>query len=96
MRTLTLVIYDICDDARLRAVFALCKAFGDHLQYSVFCMKLSPVGHIEFVRLLRDIIDSLEDRVLIVRLGPDSSATRSKFETLGRQLVPGEEGPNIF
>jgi hypothetical protein len=31
MRTSYLVCYDICDDKRLRKVFQLMRAFGDHL-----------------------------------------------------------------
>jgi len=36
MRQSCLVSYDICDDKRLRKVFKAIRAYGDHLQYSVF------------------------------------------------------------
>ena len=35
--------YDICDDKRLRRVFQTMRAYGDHLQYSVFECQLTPM-----------------------------------------------------
>jgi CRISPR-associated protein Cas2 len=96
MRNLTLIIYDISDDGRLRVVYDICRAFGEHLQYSVFCAKLSPVAHVELVSELSDAIHHTEDRILLIRLGPDSRDTHSRFQTLGRQVLPIFDKPSIF
>lgn len=41
MRNSFIVCYDICDPKRLAKVFKTMRAWGDHLQYSVFECQLS-------------------------------------------------------
>ncbi|MEK7751294.1 MAG: CRISPR-associated endonuclease Cas2, partial [Acidobacteriota bacterium] len=41
MRNSYLVSYDIADDKRLRQVFKTMRAYGDHLQFSVFECQLT-------------------------------------------------------
>lgn len=70
MRTSYLVCYDICDDKRLRLVFKTMRAYGDHLQYSVFECQLTPSDLIRLRAELAAIIHHTQDQVLFVNLGP--------------------------
>lgn len=70
MRTTYLVCYDIADEKRLRRVFKVCKNFGDHLQFSVFECDLTPTERLQLECRLNEIIESSEDQVLFVALGP--------------------------
>ena len=71
MRTSYLVCYDICDVKRLRKVFQTMRAYGDHLQYSVFECQLTRADLARCRHLLSKIIDHREDQVLFVEPGPD-------------------------
>lgn len=96
-RHVTLICYDIADPIRLRQVFELCRAFGDHLQYSIFCANLTPMARAELVSELTRIINHRDDRVLLVRIGPYNDETLSRIQGLGRQAVPGsDDDPSIF
>jgi CRISPR-associated protein Cas2 len=94
--TVALITYDIADPKRLREVFETCKAFGAHLQYSVFLAHLTERGLAELTAALDSCIHHREDRVLIVRLGPDGPDLRRRFRTLGRQFVPFQAEDGIF
>jgi len=96
-RHLTLICYDIADPVRLRRVFETCRAFGDHLQYSIFCARLTPMARAELITELTSIIHHREDRILLVKIGPDSDETLSRIEGLGRQTLPGsDDDPSVF
>lgn len=96
-RQVTLICYDIADPGRLRRVFEICRAFGDHLQYSIFCANLTPMARAELISALTSAIHHRDDRILLVRIGPYSDETLSRIEGLGRQVVPGsDEDPSIF
>jgi len=96
-RTAILICYDISDTRRWREVFETCKAFGDHMQYSVFTARLTDMAYAELVTMLSDAINAREDRVLIVRLGPDGKDLAKRVKTLGRQEKPfGREDDMIF
>ena len=88
--TTYLVCYDIADDKRLKKVFATCRAFGDHLQFSVFRADLSDKGRAELVAKLDEIIDHHADQVLIVDLGPTMGRARECFVALGRPYTHPE------
>ena len=83
-RTTYLVTYDICDPKRLRAVFNICRGFGDHLQYSVFRCDLVPAMKARLIAELDDVIHHREDQVLIVALGPSDGPIDGAFESVGR------------
>lgn len=95
-RTVTLICYDISDQKRLRMVFELCRSYGDHLQYSIFVARLSSTARAELLAELSAIIHHREDRVLLVRLGPDNADTMARFEGLGRQHSPTEDDLPIY
>ena len=73
MRTNYIVTYDIRDPKRLRRVFRACKDYGMHLQLSVFECDLTAAEKIDFESRLRGLIDSAEDQILFIGLGPSES-----------------------
>lgn len=95
-RTVTLICYDISDPKRLRAVFELCRSYGDPVQYSIFVARLTASARAEFIADLTGIIHHREDRVLLIRLGPDTADTMSRFEGLGRQATPVDDDFSIY
>jgi len=84
MRTTYLICYDICDEKRLRRVFRICKDYGSHLQYSVFESDLTQVEKTELERKLAAEINSREDQVLFVELGPAAGRGERVIQALGR------------
>jgi CRISPR-associated protein Cas2 len=70
MRQSYLVCYDIANDKRLRKVFKTMRAFGDHLQYSVFECQFTASDLVRCRTQLSAIIHHDEDQVLFVHLGP--------------------------
>jgi CRISPR-associated protein Cas2 len=83
MRTTYIVCYDISDDKRLRQVFKTCKAYGNHLQFSVFECDLNAREKVELETALNDIIKHNEDQVLFVSLGPAEGRGDRVITSLG-------------
>lgn len=96
LRTVTLICYDISDPKRLRAVFELCRSYGDPLQYSIFVARLTAAARAELIAQLTGIIHHRDDRVLLIRVGPDGAETMSRFEGLGRQGTPADDDLSIY
>ena len=88
MRTTFIVTYDIADDKRLRKVFKIMKAFGDHLQYSVFECQLSPSDLIQCRQRLADTINHAHDQVLFIDLGPSEGRGERVISALGQAYQP--------
>ena len=84
MRTTYLVCYDICDAKRLRLVFKVMRAYGDHLQYSVFECQLTPMDLVKLRAALAAIIHHTEDQVLFVSLGPAEGRGDRVISALGK------------
>lgn len=85
-RQLYLVCYDICGDGaetRWRRVYRACRAFGDHLQYSVFRCTLTDRQLAEFEAELISVIDPTRDQVMLVPLGSADAAKSWAAWTLG-------------
>ena len=95
MRRLLLVCYDIRDGKRLRKVFQTCKAYADHIQYSVFRAQLTSRGRAELTAALEAVIHHGEDQVLLVDLGPADNPRPSTFQALGCPYEPPDDGPVI-
>lgn len=78
-----LVCYDIADPKRLRRVAKLMQAYGTRIQYSVFeC----PLDNLKLEKLkleARDLINSDDDQVLFVSLGPEANDATLVIEALG-------------
>ncbi len=87
-----IVAYDVSDPKRLRQVHKKMKGYGDALQYSVFQCDLSDVQKLRMVEALTELINHVEDRVLIVDVGPAVGRARVAYEYIGRQVVPGAAG----
>jgi CRISPR-associated protein Cas2 len=84
MRAAYLICYDISDDKRLRRVFRTMRAWGDHLQFSVFECQLNP-GELARLRAeLATIIHHQEDQVLFVNLGPAEGRGERVISALGK------------
>ncbi|MEK7994214.1 MAG: CRISPR-associated endonuclease Cas2 [Planctomycetota bacterium] len=84
MRTSYLVCYDIADDKRLRLVFKTMRAYGDHLQFSVFECQLTPRDLVRLKAELGEIIHHTEDQVLFVDLGPAEGRGDRVITALGK------------
>ena len=83
MRTSYIVTYDVCDEKRLRKTFNICKAYGVHLQLSVFECDLSESDLVKLKHELNAVINNAEDQVLFVELGPTASRGKRVIESLG-------------
>ena len=84
MRSSYLVSYDIADDKRLRMVFKIMHAYGDHLQFSVFECQLTAVDFARLKGELSGIIHHTEDQVLFVYLGPAEGRGDRVITALGK------------
>ena len=84
MRNSYIVSYDICDPKRLRQVFKAMRAWGDHLQLSVFECQLTPMDLVRLRAELTGIIHHDEDQVLFVDLGPAEGRGDRVITALGK------------
>ena len=87
MRTNYIVTYDVCDPKRLRKVFRACKDYGLHLQLSVFECDLTAAEKIDFESQLRGLIDSQEDQILFIALGPSESRGERIITAIGQHYI---------
>lgn len=84
MRNSYIVAYDIADPKRLRLVFKTMRAWGDHLQYSVFECQLTRLDLVRLRAKLAEIIHHDEDQVLFVDLGPAEGRGDRVISALGK------------
>jgi CRISPR-associated protein Cas2 len=87
MRRTYIVCYDIADPKRLRNVFKKMRAWGDHLQFSVFECQLRPVDLVRLRAELAEIINHDKDQVLFVDLGPTEGRGDRVITALGKPYV---------
>lgn len=79
-----LILYDIRDDKRLRAIFNTMRSHGSRFQYSVFLCDLSARELLSLRWELKGRMDESCDSIAVIDLGTPESATRGKmFEFLG-------------
>lgn len=83
-----MVCYDICDDKRLRKVFAEMRKWGDHLQYSIFECQLREMDVARLRAALSKIIHHKDDQVLFVNLGPSEGRGERVITALGKAYSP--------
>ena len=88
IRTRYIITYDICEPKRLAKVFKTMRGFGDHLQYSVFRCDLSDCEKIKMIEALTNIMNTKEDQVLIINIGPPDGRGDKCIETLGVAAPP--------
>ncbi len=87
MRRTYIVCYDIADPKRLRNVFKKMRAWGDHLQFSVFECQLRSVDLVRLRADLAEIINHDKDQVLFVDLGPSEGRGDRVITALGQPYV---------
>lgn len=95
MRQRYIVTYDIADPSRLRKVFKLMKAYGEHLQFSVFRCDLTKMTLATMKAKLNELIHAQEDQVLIIDIGPTEGRGEEVFESLGKAYVDEGQKPNV-
>ena len=83
-----LLSYDISDDKRRNRTFKLLDAWGDHAQYSVFFVELNETELVRLKATLDGVIKHDEDQILILDLGPQTSALEEGLECLGKAYHP--------
>lgn len=79
-----LISYDISNPKRLRRIARIMEGYGYRVQFSVF---QCPLDDLRLEQLKADVvpaINSEEDQVLIVCLGPETEQTFRRFDSLGR------------
>jgi CRISPR-associated protein Cas2 len=86
MRLTYLVAYDISDQKRLRRVHRTMRGYGDALQLSVFHCQLSASERILMIEALTKVINTREDQIIIVNLGPAEQRGANSIQTLGRTV----------
>jgi len=84
-RILHLAAYDISDDGRLRDALKVLKSYASGRQKSVFECFLTAVERQRLLDEVREVIDPIEDRFLLVRLDP-----RGKVRVRGRGVKPAD------
>ncbi len=87
MRNSYIVCYDIADPKRLRQVFKTMRAWGDHLQFSVFECQLTRMDAVRLRAELADIVHHDEDQVLFIDLGPSEGRGDRVITALGKPYV---------
>ena len=87
MRNCYIVTYDIADPKRLRRVFKTMRAWGDHLQLSVFECQLTRLDLVRLRAQLDEIIHHKQDQVLFVDLGPAEGRGDRVITSLGKPYV---------
>ena len=87
MRNSYIVSYDIADPKRLRQVFKTVRAWGDHLQFSVFECHLTRMDMVRLRAELAEIIHHDEDQILFVDLGPAEGRGDRVIIALGKPYV---------
>ena len=89
MRARYIVSYDISDPKRWRKVYRTMRAYGEPLHYSVFRCDLSASEHVLLLESLTALIHHLEDRVMLIHIGPSNGRSEERMETLGRPCETG-------
>ncbi len=85
MANFFLVTYDIMDPRRWQKVHRAMKGFGQPLQYSVFACELSDTQRVRMLAALEELIQTDQDRVIVVDLGPAKGSASDRVTFLGRQ-----------
>ena len=85
-RQLYLAAYDISNATRLRAALYLLKGYASGRQKSVFECFLTEAERRQLTALMGEIINPLEDRFLLLPLGPAGD-----IRTLGKGVAPVDQ-----
>ena len=88
-----LIAYDIADPRRLRQVIKVMEAYGQRLQYSVFLCDLTGLEVTRWRTEILDIVDTHEDSIVTIDLGPTTRA--AEITVLGVPRTLPRSGPTI-
>jgi CRISPR-associated protein Cas2 len=94
MEHLYIVSYDVRDPRRWRRLFRAMNGFGDWLQLSVFQCRLDKVRRLRLEAAIEEIVNSREDHVLIMDLGPAESV-KPRVRSIGKAFDPIQREPVI-
>jgi CRISPR-associated protein Cas2 len=83
MRSTYLVCYDISNARRLAKVGQAMRGFGDRVQYSIFECRFTRLDLMKCQRRLSEIINTREDQVMFVDLGPSDGRGERVITTIG-------------
>lgn len=87
-----LVMYDVCNDGRLRRVHDAVRSRGLRFQYSVFLCDLSATELIDLRWEIGELIDHSADSIAIIDLGATDRLDLTQFSFLGvRPGLPSGE-----
>lgn len=79
-----LISYDIADPKRLRQVARIMEGYGYRVQFSVFVCPLDDLRLEKLKAAVTPVINSDEDQVLLVHLGPENEQTFRRFDYIGK------------
>lgn len=96
MRHAYIVTYDISSPKRLRKVYETMRGWGEHIQLSVFRCELNRSQLIELRDELGDIINTREDQVLFMNLGPAEGRGAGCITALGRPYLGKGRDPVVL
>lgn len=96
MRKAWLVCYDIADSKRWRRVYRTLRAYGDHVQLSVFRCALGRRERVLLQAALERHISMKEDHVLFIDMGPVEGRGGKAMSSIGKPLPKFDEGVKIF
>ena len=82
------VVYDIAEPERLRKVYKIMLGAGQHVQKSVFRCALTARSRQELLMALERVIDTREDQVLLIDLGPWDGTHAERVQFLGLPYAP--------
>lgn len=94
MDHLYIVSYDVRNPRRWKRLFQTMHGFGDWLQLSVFQCRLDKIRKLRLEASIREIVNSREDHVLIMDLGPADSVT-PKVSSIGKAFDPVKKESTI-
>ena len=84
------VSYDVADDRRRARIYGYLRGWGDHLQFSVFRVMLSPTQLATFTATLHEFVHHEFDQVLIFDLGPTSGRAKNCVVSIGMSYTHPE------
>lgn len=93
MRRLYIIAYDICKPKRYRKIYKLMKGHGERLQFSVFRCELTEMELQTLKEKIWPHLNSAEDRVMIIRVGPTGRQAEDHLEFWG--LHPGKRPSTV-
>ena len=85
-----IVAYDVSEDRRRLKIYSYLRGWGDHLQYSVFRVMLSPSQLDVFTSKLWGFVHQDEDQVLVFDLGPTEGRAKDSVISIGMHYTHPE------